>query len=73
MAKILIIGCGKIGSRLAETLSQSGHDVTGLSRNPPENNNTSSVTYYTADITVAEELNNLETDFGHPSFISLHF
>ena len=31
---ILIIGCGKVGSHLANLLSQLGHDVAIVDRNP---------------------------------------
>lgn len=34
MAKILIAGCGDVGSRLATRLVAAGHDVTGLRRSP---------------------------------------
>lgn len=34
MAKILVIGCGKIGYRLAAALSSDGHCVTALKRTP---------------------------------------
>lgn len=31
---ILVIGCGKIGSSLAETLDKAGHDVSVIDKNP---------------------------------------
>ena len=34
MAKILIAGCGDVGSRLATQLAQQGHEVIGLRRSP---------------------------------------
>lgn len=34
MAKILIVGCGDVGARLATRLVAAGHDVTGLRRSP---------------------------------------
>lgn len=30
---ILIVGCGKVGSQLASTLSEEGHDVSVIDRN----------------------------------------
>lgn len=32
MAKVLIVGCGDVGSRLAQALVAAGHEVTGLRR-----------------------------------------
>jgi trk system potassium uptake protein TrkA len=32
--KILILGCGRVGSRLAQELDQGGHDVTIVDSNP---------------------------------------
>lgn len=32
--KIIIVGCGKIGSTLAQELSDSGHDLTVVDLNP---------------------------------------
>lgn len=34
MAKVLIAGCGDVGSRLARLLVDAGHEVTGLRRSP---------------------------------------
>ena len=68
MAKILIIGCGSIGTQLAHVLSAKGHQVTGLKRNPPLTN-TGNVNYFTADITSAAELNDLPGDFDILYFI----
>jgi len=34
MARVLIAGCGYVGSKLARTLRASGHDVFGLKRRP---------------------------------------
>ncbi|MFI3178779.1 MAG: 2-dehydropantoate 2-reductase N-terminal domain-containing protein [Methylococcaceae bacterium] len=36
MAKILIIGCGSIGTQLAHNLDAKGHNVTWLRRTPPK-------------------------------------
>ena len=32
--RIIIVGCGKVGATLAEKLSQEGHDITLLDKNP---------------------------------------
>lgn len=32
--KVLIVGCGRVGSRLAEELDREGHDVTIVDRDP---------------------------------------
>src|SRR6266536_1637236 len=32
--KILIVGCGRVGSRLAQELDRDGHDVTIVDSNP---------------------------------------
>ena len=32
--KIVILGCGRVGSTIATTMSQEGHDVTIIDRNP---------------------------------------
>ena len=31
---IIVVGCGKIGSTLVESLSAEGHDVVALKRTP---------------------------------------
>ena len=68
MAKILIIGCGAIGTQLAHVLLAKGHQVTGLKRNPPETD-TAKVDYFKADITSFEDLKNLPLDFDILYFI----
>ena len=68
MAKILIIGCGTIGTQLAHDLSAEGHQVTGLKRNPPESD-TGKINYFKADITSPADLNDLPTDFDTLYFI----
>jgi nucleoside-diphosphate-sugar epimerase len=67
MAKILIVGCGDIGTRLAHRLSDQGHDVTGLKRHPPAGDN--QVKYYQADIGIASDLAGLAADFDQLFFI----
>jgi nucleoside-diphosphate-sugar epimerase len=68
MAKILIIGCGAIGTQLAHVLSAKGHQVTGLKRNPPKAD-TGNVDYFKADITLPSDLDHLPTDFDILYFI----
>ncbi len=70
MAKILIVGCGAIGSVLAEVLSNQGHQVTGLKRNPPgPSGEGDGVQYVAADISMPSELANLDADFTQVFFI----
>ncbi|MEQ1638084.1 MAG: SDR family oxidoreductase [Methylococcales bacterium] len=68
MAKLLIVGCGDIGTKLAKTLVSKGHTVTGLKRHPPADI-TPGLSYYAADITVSATLKNLHTDFEQVFFI----
>jgi len=68
MAKILIIGCGAIGTQVAQVLSAKGHQVTGLKRNPPEKDD-GKINYFTADITSPTDLQDLTTDFDVLYFI----
>jgi len=67
MTKILIIGCGDIGSRLAQDLADNGHEVTGLKRHPPEEKG--NVRYVAADITNAGTLSGLSDNFEQIFFI----
>jgi len=68
MAKILIIGCGAIGTELAHVLSAKGHQVTGLKRNPPTGGN-NKISYFRADIRSVKDLDGLATDFDQLFFI----
>jgi nucleoside-diphosphate-sugar epimerase len=68
MAKILIIGCGAIGTQVAHVLSAKGHQVTGLKRNPPETDD-GKINYFTANITSSADLKDLSTDFDTMYFI----
>lgn len=68
MAKILIIGCGAIGYELAKALAEAGHEVVGLKRNPPAINY-DKLSYFRGDITIAQDLQALPTDFEHIYFI----
>jgi len=67
MAKILIIGCGAIGTELASVLTKLGHTVTGVKRNPPPGNAT--IDYVRADIRLATDFEQLPTDFDQLFFI----
>ena len=53
MAKVLIAGCGDVGSRLARRLVEAGHDVTGLRRSPLD---LAGVTSLQADVTRPDTL-----------------
>ncbi|MEQ1528659.1 MAG: SDR family oxidoreductase [Methylococcales bacterium] len=68
MAKLLIVGCGAIGSALAEQLLALGHQVSAIKRHPPETL-TANISYHRADITVPEDLTGLATDFTQIFFI----
>jgi len=68
MAKILIVGCGAIGSELAGVLSVQGHDVTGLKRKPPLSAS-GAIHYVVADISSVADLADLDTDFTQAFFI----
>jgi nucleoside-diphosphate-sugar epimerase len=60
MAKVLIAGCGYVGSELARRLEEDGHQVWGLSRN--SENLPAGVRPITADLTRLESLGNLPGD-----------
>ncbi len=68
MANILIVGCGSIGTALAQELKALGHQVTGLKRHPPKVN-VDGINYFSADITEAESLEGLATNFEQIFFI----
>lgn len=68
MAKILIVGCGAIGSELAGVLSAQGHAVTGLKRTPPLSA-PGPIRYVTADISSPTDLTDLDSDFTEAFFI----
>lgn len=68
MAKILIIGCGAIGTQLAHELTAKGHLVTGLKRSPPKTD-AGKIDYFTADITSPADLKDLPADFDTVYFI----
>jgi len=67
MAKILIVGCGDIGTALALTLQEQGHELTGLRRNPPEKK--SVINYIKADVSQHKELAELDFDYDQLLYI----
>ncbi len=68
MAKILIVGCGAIGSELGGVLAAKGHDVTGLKRKPPRSA-PGPIHYAAADISSPVDLTDLDSDFTEAFFI----
>ncbi len=69
MAKILIVGCGSIGTQLAEVLTAKGHQVVGLKRNPPVFDLITGIDYFKADISANKTLKALPLDFDFVYFI----
>ena len=61
MARILIAGCGDIGAAAGRLLADDGHDVVGLKRHPPANDN--KIRYIKADLSHAGDLDKLDTRF----------
>jgi len=60
MLKILLAGCGDIGSALGVRLMAQGHDVIGLKRRPPEISG--SIRYFAGDVCNAASLDHLAND-----------
>ena len=60
MAKILIAGCGDIGTAAGRLLAADGHDVAGLKRRPPAT--ADSIEYIQADLSRADDLQSVDTD-----------
>lgn len=67
MANILIIGCGTIGTALANHLISQGHRVTAVRRNPPASN--SDIRYIRANINSRSDLEKVESHFDQLFFI----
>lgn len=61
MGRILIAGCGDIGLAAGQLLAADGHDVVGLKRHPPANDN--KIKYIKADLTHPADLNKLDAYF----------
>ncbi len=55
--RILIAGCGDLGTELGSNLAEQGHTVFGLRRNPPSGSGP--IQWLRADLTVAETLADL--------------
>ena len=68
MAKILIAGCGDIGTCLGKALIEKGHYVAGLRRHPPIE--TMGIRFIAADLTNPAELAGLDTDFDQVFFMA---
>jgi len=66
MARILIAGCGYVGTALAEELAAEGHQVWGLRRTPTPPKN--GVTYLAADLARPESLQILPKDLSHVAY-----
>ncbi len=52
--RVLIVGCGDIGQRLVQNLSQDGFEIIGLRRHPPKD--TPFLHYQVCDVTDSEQL-----------------
>ena len=61
MARILIAGCGDIGIATGQLLADDGHDVVGLRRHPPANDN--KIRYIKADLSNSADLEKLDSGF----------
>jgi len=61
MARILIAGCGDIGVAAGQLLADDGHDVVGLRRHPPANDN--KIRYIKADLSDSSDLDKLDSGF----------
>jgi nucleoside-diphosphate-sugar epimerase len=61
MARILIAGCGDIGAGAGRLLAEDGHEVVGLKRHPPDNDE--KISYIRADVARVEDCQNLDTRF----------
>jgi nucleoside-diphosphate-sugar epimerase len=58
MARILIAGCGDIGVAAGQLLVDDGHDVAGLRRHPPADDN--KISYIKADLTDSASLQRID-------------
>ncbi len=61
MARILIAGCGDIGTATGRLLATDGHDVVGLKRHPPAAEH--GIAYIRADLSSTDDLQAVDTDF----------
>lgn len=62
MARILIIGCGRLGRPLGNLLIYQGHEVVGIRRSAPPDS-PSRINWLSMDITKTEAFRLLPTDF----------
>lgn len=67
LSRVLVVGCGAIGTQLAHKLSEQGHAVTGLKRHPPASDGR--IDYIAADITSPADVANISPDFEYVFFI----
>jgi nucleoside-diphosphate-sugar epimerase len=63
--RVLIIGCGYVGTALGVKLARDGHEVLGLRRSVPSDVDTAGpgIKFFSADITRPEQLDRLPTPF----------
>jgi nucleoside-diphosphate-sugar epimerase len=61
MARILIAGCGDIGTAAGQNFAADGHNVVGLKRHPPANKGR--IMYVKADLSISDEVEKLDSDF----------
>jgi len=61
MARILIAGCGDLGLAAGQLLADDGHDVVGLRRHPPANDN--KIRYIKADLSNPADLEKIDSGF----------
>ena len=68
MGRVLIAGCGYIGSALGAMLASNGHSVLGLKRHVQPDNKV--IHYVKADLTRSSDLVNLDTSFDQVLFMA---
>ena len=68
MPKILIAGCGDIGTSLGKALVEKGHYVVGLRRYPPIEK--MGISFIAADLTNPATLTDIDTDFDQVFFLA---
>jgi len=68
MSKILIAGCGDIGTGLGSALVEKGHYVVGLRRHPPIEK--TGIRFLAADLTNPATLTDIDTDFDQVFFLA---
>ncbi|MGI9317691.1 MAG: NAD-dependent epimerase/dehydratase family protein, partial [bacterium] len=61
MARILILGCGRLGRPLGNLLIQNGHHVIGIRRSPPPDH-AGDIEWHTLDIRNSHEVTTLPLD-----------